>query len=215
MKKVIYTTIIKDGADKSLKIKEPTMITKGWDYVAFVDDRRLTSKHWKIIYVDRNKKYNARKQSRLYKILNDKYLPDYDVSIYVDSRFNVKCDLNKFLKKYLPDNYDIAMMHSPKRQCIYAELNHCKIHTSCPKEDLVNQYNKYREEGVPENLGLMRCGLIIRRHSIDNQIGFMEEWLQELLNESERDTPSFAYTLWKHPLNINILPTKKVYNMFR
>ena len=215
MKKVVYTAIIKDGADKDLRVYEPKIRTKGWDYVIFTDDKSLISKYWRIIYVDRDMSLNPRKQARKYKILNEKYLPDYDVSIWVDSRFKINCDLNDLIEKYLPKDYNIAMMNSPKRQCVFKELNYCKIHTQCPEEDLTKQYEKYKKEGVPSNVGLMRTGLIIRRHGVPSQKDFMSKWFKEIIEQSERDTPSFSYVRWKNPLKLNIMPTKKVYSLFR
>ena len=215
MKKVVYTAIIKDGADKSLSVTEPKKVTKGWDYVAFVDDPNLTSKRWNLVHVDRDMSINSRKQARKYKILNDKYFSDYDISVWIDSRFKINCDLDKLVKTYLTSDYDIAMMRSPKRQCIFKELIYCKAHTQCSKKALMKQHDRYKKEGVPSDLGLLRTGLIMRKHNIPNQTAFMEEWFEEIINESERDTPSFAYALWKRPLRLNIMPTKKIYNMFR
>ena len=205
--------MIRKGADKKLQLSEPQVANKDWEHICFTDDKTLKSKTWQIRYVT-NGKLSARKESRRYNILNDHYLPEYGLSIYMDCRFYINCNLSKLVKTYLTKGYNIAMMHSPKRQCIYEEIKHCLKHTQCPPHQLKKQRRKYLEEKVPSGIGLYRCGLLVRRHNIKQLTNFMESWFTELKNESERDTISFRYTLWKNPIKISVMPTKKVYRMF-
>jgi len=201
-------------SDKKLILHQPSRVTQGWDYICFTDNPRLKSRIWKF----RNLKptsLGSRKDSRRPKILNDKYLPEYDLSVYIDSRFKVRINLDKFIDRYLK-GYNIAMMHSPKRQCIYREAKLCaKLGLDAKK--VQQQVARYRKKGVPENVGLTRCGLIVRKHNIDPQREFMEEWWKEYERGSNRDTISFAYVFWKYrnKLKINRLPTQKIYKRFR
>ena len=215
MENAVYCVLMMKGCDKKLVIHEPRRVTPGWDYICFTDNPRLKSKVWQFRKLS-STSLGPRKDSRRPKILNDEYLPEYDISIYVDSRFKVRINLDKFTRKYLKD-YDIAMMHSPKRQCVYAEAKLCR-RLRLDSKRVQKQVARYREEGVPERVGLTRCGLIVRKHHVDSQIKFMEEWWSEYENESDRDTISFAYVFWKHrenQLNINRLPTQEVYKRFR
>ena len=57
---------------------------------------------------------------------------------------------------------------------------------------------RYREEGFPENYGLLQSNIMLRRHNDEACIKLMEKWFDELKNGSHRDQLSFNYALWKN-----------------
>lgn len=118
MSKVIYTAII-GGYDT---LVEPDYKPDGWDFICF-SDRDLVSDTWKIkksipIYSD-----NTR-TARKHKLLAHRFLPEYDISIWIDGNINVRGDVNE-LMNYLDDcNYathDHSKNKLDPRDCIYDE----------------------------------------------------------------------------------------------
>lgn len=207
MKKAVYTACF--GLDV---IREPELITPGWDYIFLTDNNKLKSKTWDIRYVEPDAE--SRKFSRKVKILNDKYLPEYDLSVYLDARFNPRIDFDKFVKNQLGD-HQIAMMKHHKRSCVYDEAELC-INIKKDHESTIRaQMDRYIAEGYPMNNGLTAGGVIVRKHGIDNQTKFMEEWYHEIENGSWRDQLSFQYVFWKRPLNISLMDFRKVYGMLK
>lgn len=207
MKKVVYTACF--GLDI---IHEPTFISPGWDYVFFTDKKNTSSKDWDVVYLDPDT--DSRKFSRKVKILNERYLPGYDLSVYIDARFVPRIDFNDFVDSNL--NYkDIAMMKHHKRNCVYEEAEVCTAIKKDSKHVIAEQMERYKKENYPVNNGLTAGGVIVRKHGIKNQRKFMEEWYSEIEKGSWRDQLSFQYVFWKRPLNISLMDFKKVYGMLK
>ncbi len=213
MKKVIYCVIIRGNSDKRLILHEPTYISEGWDHVCFTDDATLASSRWDVRVI-KTKGLSARRESRRPKMLNDEYLPEYDLSIYIDSRFKVTRDLNWFYEAFSCPGHNLVMTPAPRRTCLYKEARFCLIKKSGNAKQIRKQAGRYKSEGFPSNFGLTRGGFILRRHGIEKQKRFMKKWFSEIEHESERDMISFPYVMWKYPIPIYYLPTQKVYRFF-
>lgn len=209
-RKVIYTALI-DGYDH---LREPSKITPGWDYVCFTNNPQLKSKKWKIIYINNAEKLDSFRLNRKIKILYHKYLPNYDISIYIDSNIIIKTNLNRFLAGKLKKNSEIAMMWHQFRKNVYEEAEECIRLNRDDKNTIRQQVKEYKMEGLPNNTGLTENRIIIRKHGSERLKRFMELWWHEILTKSRRDQISFNYLLWKYPLKINIYNPKKFYNSF-
>lgn len=207
MKKVVYTACF--GLDL---IRDPIYCQNGWDYIFFTDNKSLKSDKWHIEYLTPD--IDQRRFSRKVKILNEEYLPGYDLSLYIDARFIPRISLDKFVKNNL-ENKDIAMMRHHKRSCIYDEAKICIDIKKDSEEIIKEQMARYRSEGYPNNNGLTAGGIILRKHGIESQREFMQLWYEEIKNGSWRDQLSFQYVLWKHKLNIGLMDFKKVYESLK
>ena len=98
-KKVIYTAII-GGYDELI---EPEFKPDGWDFVCF-SDRDLNSNTWEIrktipLYSD-----NTR-TARKHKLLTHRFLPEYDISLWVDGNIKVVGNINELLYHLDDCNY--------------------------------------------------------------------------------------------------------------
>lgn len=207
MRKVVYTACF--GLDL---IRDPISLQEGWDYIFFTDNKSLKSDKWDIRYLEPD--IDQKKFSRRVKILNEEYLPDYDVSFYMDARFIPRVNLDGYVDKHLRHK-DIAMMKHHKRSCVYDEAELC-INIKKDSEHVIReQMDRYVSEGYPVNNGLTAGGVIIRKHGIDNQKKFMEEWYSEIERGSWRDQLSFQYVFWKRPLNISLMDFKRVYESLK
>ncbi len=196
MRKVIYTAIMSDYD----QLKPPQFISEGWDYVCFTDNLDLTNDFWKIRYID-SSEHGAAKTARQVKINPEIYL-DYDLSMWIDGSFEIKCHLNEFVNAYHKGTFSV-MDHG--RDCVYTEAKACI--TKGKDKDVViqRQMNSYRQQGYPEHNGMVATGLIIRNHGIKKNIVFSQQWWKELRLNSKRDQLSFNYTLWKYPIDVNIM----------
>ena len=61
-------------------------------------------------------------------------------------------------------------------------------------------YWRYKEEGVPENIGMYETNVIVS-HPDDNIVQMIfNEWWKEIEHNSKRDQLSLTYVLWKNRL---------------
>lgn len=200
MKKCIYCAITGNYDD----IKEPTIITPGWDYICFTNTPNLKSKNWKIRVIN-DKDFSDSRLARKIWSLNHKYVGDYDISILIGGQMKPTCDLDIFLNKFLPvdEKVDMSMPAHPIRNCIYEEANKCIVKKLDDPEIIKRQMDFYKKEGYPKNNGLVAGGIIIRKHNRSNVEEHCEKWWDQIKKWSLRNQLSFDYILWKYNL-VNI-----------
>jgi len=194
-KKAIYTCIT-GGYDV---LKDPKVITKGWDYVCFTDDTTMKSDVWNILPLpEESKGLSKVKKQRYVKINAHKVLPEYELSIWVDGNIDILGNLDKFVDSVLTDDISVYVPQHPQRKCIYSEA---KIVMSMKKdtpENVEPQMKKYKEEGFPKDFGLLQSNILVRKHNEKDCVKLMEAWFEELKENSHRDQLSFNYVLWKN-----------------
>jgi len=210
MNKVAYTVLTGKGTYtlKDIKFKTP-----GWRYVCF-STKNIKSKDWEIINIDSSHGLNNKKLSRRVKILNHEYLPNEDISVYFDSKFTIRHDLDKFVSDYLQEPYDMAVMKHNRRNCIYEEEKLLiKLRIDDPKT-IKTQVDKYRKSGFPKQKGLYAPGIMIRKHN-NSVKDLMECWFSEIEKHSYRDILSLPVCLEKNSVKLSVMPWDEAYNMFR
>jgi len=206
---IIYTCVTGDYDT----LKEPNVITEGWDYICFTNNLNLKSKNWKIIYIENNGLCNT-KLARKVKINPWIYLENYDLLFWIDANLNINCDLNKFINNNFNKDSLICMMTHGRRNCIYKEAEQCILENKDNKDVILNQINQYKIEGFPENFGMSQTGLLIRRNTIEVN-NFCKLWWNEVLNKSKRDQLSFYYIMWKNPIQYNLFSYDVLFDTFR
>jgi hypothetical protein len=191
MKKICYTVIF--GSTDNLK--EPKVISPGWEYICYTDDPSLKSEAWDVKVVESE---NPRKTSRYYKT----HPPQADLTLFIDATFQIKRQLDPFA---LSKTEGIWLNSHPQRQCIYEEAQ-IVIEKGLDSEHTVNQQvTKYREDGYPEQNGLYRCGILVRNGS-DKQVQKLNEtWWEEIENGTWRDQVSFPYACKKVGITPNTI----------
>lgn len=204
-RKVIYTAII--GAYR--KLQKPPFIPTDWDFVCFTDRADLKSSLWHIHKVTPTYTDDPARQSKTYKILPHTFLPEYDISIWMDVPFTIKRNPDLIVAEYLTTNLAVFNhAHSnDSRDCVYEEAR--VLLTEKRKDDpatISAQVTKYQSQGYPEHHGLATCGVLIRRHNEPDIVEAMEAWWNEITAHSKRDQLSFNYIAWKHHLRFIYLP---------
>ncbi len=143
-----------------------------------------------------------KKLSRKIKTLNHQWVGEYDVSIALDGSMYPNCDLNDFMKIFLPvdEKIDMAMHDRKIRKGVYHEAAKCMSKKKDDPELIRQQIDFYRKEGLPDDTGIISCGIILRKHNRANVEKHCEKWWEQLKKWSYRDQLSFNYILWKYKL---------------
>lgn len=194
-KKVLYTCITGDYDS----LVEPSYITEGFDYVCFTDNQDMKSDIWEIRPLpNETEELSQVKKQRYVKLNPHLLLKEYDISIWVDGNVTIKGNLNKFVQDTIKDDCSIYVPQHPARKCIYKEASAVLSMNKDKKEIVGAQMKRYKDEGFPENCGLLQSNILLRKHNNEDCIKLMEAWFEELKDNSHRDQLSFNYVLWKN-----------------
>jgi hypothetical protein len=196
---VVYTALFGDY-DNLIDPKEDYV---GCDFICFIDQKNLKSDIWDIrIVEDIDLPLNM--MNRRYKILPHLYLSEYEQSLYVDTNIAIIGNLLELAKKYL-DKYDFAVPKHFSRDCIYKEAKECVILGKSKLQETKKQMQRYKIEKFPKHFGMGENNIIFRKHNKDKIIKIMNEWWNELSQETKRDQLSLAYILWKNRSTFNFI----------
>ena len=205
MKKTIYTCLTGNYDN----LKEPKIVTEGWDYICFTDNSKVTSNVYKIVYI--NERLHPVKLARKYKIL----APDIyksDVFIWHDANMQINCNLDE-LEKILGNNDFMLAVH-PERNCLYEEALKCIELKKDSKEILSKQIIRYHNLKMPYHWGLYATGVMIRRRFDRRTIKLYIDWWEEVKKYSRRDQVSLPFCLWNNHVTIKTWNFKEMLEKF-
>jgi hypothetical protein len=219
----IYTVDI-GGYDK---IFDPLVVSENCDYLLFTDNPNVKTKTWQVIPVDKSNFSNDLLCSRYYKILPHKILREkYDYSIYLDSKMLICGDIVQLCHRGLtPQSFEktgdshismndvvfTAIRHNARRTII-EEAGQCIRRGVIPVDVAEKQLADYHSQGFPDDLGLIDCCCLVRRHSDRRLQQTMETWFAEFEKYPYRDQLSIMYSLWKTNLKNYKIIESNVYN---
>ena len=191
----VYTCLVGDYDI----LDEPVYCPPNIDYFIVTNLDIPNTSMWKKIdvndfgevqYLDNTKK------SRYAKILPHRIFKNYEYSIYIDPTFLIVGDLSKYIK--CVGGIPFASNWHSQRNSIYDEAEVCII-MGKEREDIIHkQIKKYRDDGMPENFGLIECNMLVRKHFDEKCIRLMEDWWKEYLTWGRRDQLSLPYVIWKN-----------------
>jgi len=199
--KVVYTALFGD-----YKLFEVEKVDPTWKYICFTD-QDIKSSTWEIRKI---RAKNKRKISREIKIKSHEFF-DYDICLYIDAKFKIKIDIEKFSKNL---KNGLCLMKHNKRSCLYDEGYFCIQKNKDTKDVILKQLDFYKTEGMPKNFGLYAPGIMLKRNTKDVN-SFMNLWFEQVNKFSYRDIISFSYVLWKNPIVIDLLPFRETYSNFK
>ncbi len=208
-KVVVYTAIFGDA----VKLY-PQKTIAGIDFICF-SDRMHTADGWKVKVVPEHIKGDATRNNRYYKILPHLHLEEYDYSVYIDGDFVVVSSPMPIIDS-MKDNHMLVFDHQQTakdpRNCIYKEheailaLHQQKGVLKDDLETINQQITSFKEKGYPANYGLIKGGVLIRKHKEPDVIKAMEAWWHFISNFSKRDQLSFNYVAWEQDFKFGYLP---------
>ena len=215
LKKVVYSALL----GKYDRI-QPFNLQKGFDFILFTDLTNINNNetNWTILPIPKELNHlnlSIIKKQRFIKLHPHLFFPNYNLSIYIDTSFQIQGNLNEFLLRILTPEYDIYNFEHPHRNDIFNEIS-AVIEMEKEKEIMGNIIReKYIKENFPDNNGLIEGCLIIRRHNKKDCIYLMNKWFEEVKNYSHRDQLSFNYLIWKTGIKIKYISKRFALNYFQ
>lgn len=192
LKKIVVYTAITGKYDS---LKEPLFQNEDIDYICFTNNPELKSNIWKIREIQDRDRDNVH-LARHIKINPHIYCPEYETSVWVDGKFQIRSDIRKYIAQYQSDAKMLCFPHF-ERQCIIDEAAMCTILHKGDKKDMFNQVADYLKAGYPVDNGLYETGCIVRIHNDSEIVELMRMWEEEVNRYSVRDQLSFPYVCWK------------------
>ncbi len=203
---VIYSCIIGDYDN----IRNPIFKNPNCDYILFTDNSKIQKCSWDIqeIAKEIKEKYSNNKTiiNRYYKLNPQELFPNYDYAIYVDGNVEIVSDLTTLIHNV--GSLGIALHKHCFRNCIYDELEACKILKKGNIFKLQNQIENYKKENFPSHYGMAECGLIITDLKEEVAKEIMRDWFLEFFHSSSlRDQIALPYILWKKNIKVEQITT--------
>lgn len=176
-------------------LKEPQVITPGWQYICFTD-QPFESAIWKIEHREMMPQ-GACRTARFYKLMFHRHISS-EKSIWIDASFTINTNLDEWWDKHFKE--PMTCIKHPVRNCIYAEAIACLKRKKDASHLIRKQVSDYRRIGLPAQNGLIASGLIMRKLS-QAAIDFCDQWYHQLQVYSSRDQIAFGFTSWQKPIH--------------
>lgn len=188
--KVLYTAILGNYDD----LKEPTIVSKGWDYVCFTD-QDLSSKVWQIRKIEYEG--DPQRMARRIKLLFHEYV-QAEYTFWLDAAFHIQVDLNDFWNRYWQNPFSVP--EHPLRNDVFREIESCLANHRGNPDELIRQKEDYEKQVIKRFNGIITSGVMMRRNT-EQVRELCELWWAELSKYSTRDQVAFAKVAqnWRIP----------------
>jgi hypothetical protein len=205
----VYTAIF----GKKDTLRNPRVVSDRCDYICFTD-QPMTSSVWDVRRVPRRDPDPTR-SAREYKILAHQYLPEYEMSVWVDGNIDILGDPNEMVKKWLSDTSLAVLDHRKSAEIPIRNLSELRDRLLAMEREgkhqddadiIERQYQEYLSSGFPDDNGMAWTCVLLRKHQEPQVREFLELWWRELSRWSKRDQMSFNYAAWKTGLPFRYIP---------
>ncbi len=202
--RIVVYTVLTGGFET---IKPPERQDPAARYLLFTDQPDLAiaqgSTGWEVRPLDL-RGLSPRRAARLPKLLAQDYLPDHELSLYVDSSLTLRCDDIRSLAQAGLKGCDLAAYPHYARDCTYDEMDEC-LRLGKAQPPLTEPLRaRLRAEGFGRKLGLLENAFLIRRNTPAIR-RLNAEWAALYAAHDERDQFSLMYLLWKLGLPYAVL----------
>jgi len=198
----VYTAI----TNQYNALLNPTYRDPDIDYYCFSDqtlwNRLVNNTVWKTLPFPEPTLDPVRK-CRMVKTLPHRFFAGYDYSVWVDGSIDIIDDVRKLIEQY--DRPSMLCFKHPLRSCIYVEGQACIDVGKDDPETITRQLDGYRQQGFPEQAGLIESNALVRRHNDPDLVEVMEDWWHEIKTRSRRDQLSLPYVLRKHDYQVTLM----------
>lgn len=200
--KIAVYTCITGNYDK--EILEPFLKPSNIDYFLYTNNTQNKSINWKITELPDNVlKYNNILKNRYIKMHPHELFSGYDYSIYIDGNVEVMSDLTDLVYS-VKDETGISMHRHQFRDCIYNEIEVCRIKKKGNYEKMKIQVENYRNEGFPKNFGMLEATIIVTDIKNKKAKVLLDDWWNEFTStKSLRDQIALQYVIWKNNFKID------------
>ena len=152
---------------------------------------------------------DPRRTAKIFKILPHLFFSSYEASLWIDANLLLKADVITLIKSFIKGGSVITMLEHDKRQCLYAEAKECIFWSRDKAHIISSQIESYRENGYPNENGLINARFILRKHNIPQIKSLMNFWWSEIDKNSVRDQISFNYVSWKSGIKYDVISSDK------
>jgi dTDP-glucose 4,6-dehydratase len=200
--KVVCYTAVFGGYDS---VVLPEYIADDWDYVCFTDFD-LPGEHIFEIRRLSLPGVDPRRRSRYVKTHPHEWFPDHEYSLWLDANYLIRGPgLERTVAGLIEQGVRFAANPHPHRSCVYEELEACIMRGKDDADAMSRQVGRYKDEGMPERLGMLETGMLLRRHGDPAVVAVDEVWWNEIRRHSSRDQLSVMYALWRKGLTHNLV----------
>ena len=184
-------------------LKAPLIIDNRFAYFCFTDNPSSVIPPWEFLPISL-KGLSPKDQNRYIKMHPHEFLPDYDVTVYVDGSIQIVGDIQELILRAFSSREDIFLYRHPQRNCVYSEAAACAHFSHEWIWTIASQMRRYSKGGYPVDNGLFEAGVIIRKQSASMR-RLMEEWWREYCDGAKRDQLSLPYVAWRYAIPLGSL----------
>lgn len=123
-------------------------------------------------------------------------LASHDACVYIDGNVQIINSVREFVEKFINDETDVHFFRHPHRRSVKEEIRACGWFGHSWAWLLLKQYQRYRNAGFPDSLGLFEARIIIWRPT-QKAREFGEIWWAEYRRDAKRDQIALPYATWK------------------
>ena len=193
MKLVVYTVAIGTGFHLPDLEKYPDV-----DYICFTDEHPKNSDGWQVRRVNPVLPADLPRSSREYKIRPHVWLPEYEASLYIDTRVKLLGNPKTLWSYLVARNEEISMgfiEHTFRKSLIeeFEEVMKRKFDSELIIQNQLQDYTTHYPEILKKRP--LWGGMIARRHNQASCVVAMEVWMANVLRYSRRDQLSLLVAL--------------------
>lgn len=181
------------------EILEPVIHPDNIDYYLLSDRPLQTNSAWIRLdpadYIPEEYRKKPTLANRWCKMHPHVIFPQYRYSVYIDANCLVVSDFTVMINRM--GDFPVAMFRHKNRECVYDEIEACRIKNKAPKKALLKHRTILESHGVPRKYGLAEATVIARKHLESECINLMEDWWQAFLAGSGRDQIALIDALWR------------------
>jgi hypothetical protein len=184
MNPCVYTVLL--GQYEQLN-EQPVAQRSDWPFICFTDDPHLTSETWQIRLLEPLFPADLPRSQRQIKLLAHRFLPEYDVSLYIDNSVLLKVPPEEMLARW-PLSSGLALCSHSFRATVLDEFLEVMRLGYDDQARLLEHLNHVQWHH-PEVLQAkpMWSGVMLRRHHEPRVNAAMTLWFQHVLRYSRRD----------------------------
>ena len=202
--RTIYTALFTDPKNPCDTVQEFEKLN-GWDYILFTN-LDIHSDTWIVKKIDPpNKDFVI--SAKMIKWLPHKYLPEYDIVLWIDAycSFNSKYTdiLEKTVRKLENAEVPLFIKEHPDRDCIYDEID-AGVERQKISLTLLNKVKDLlNKDKMPKKYGLYETNLMLRVNTNPTVINLSDKLIHYIKTLTYRDQHILTYLL--HMLKIKSL----------
>jgi len=185
-------------------LEQPAAHESELPFICFTDDPTQTSDTWHIRIIEPTILNDPARSSRVPKIAAHRYLPEFDVSLYIDNSVLLTAPAEEALDELLPEGAVMGAITHPFRQQLGEEFDAVRA----AQRDTHQKIDEQREHYLLVDLNAMELpvlcgGILARRHHDPLVAATMHRWLAHVMRYSRRDQLSLPVVLKQTGLDVS------------